>query len=216
MSPISREIRFSALLLAVPAAGCARDVDRPAFEFSVLVESDGEPLPGAVVQHDGIPLGTTGSRGAIGVRARGREGERLALDVLCPTGFRSPERPTLVTVRRTSEAEQRTEYRVSCPPEKRKVVVAVRAQRGPNLPVKVLDQEVARTDGSGIAHVLLEGAPEEILELTLDTSAEPRLRPKSPTARFAVGSRDEIALLNQSFELAPLPRARRQIPIRIR
>jgi hypothetical protein len=193
--------------------------ERPPFEFVVRVESDpGEPLAGALIRHAGADLGVSGATGALRVRARGQEGERLTLNVTCPAGFRPPERPTNVTLRRASENGRRAEYLVTCPPEKRTVVIAVRATHGVNLPVKVLEREVARTDASGAAHVVLAGSPEETLELTLDTSAEPRLRPKSPTARFAVGSRDEIVVYNQSFELAPAPAARRShrpTPLRI-
>jgi hypothetical protein len=200
-------------------AGCLPEPERPPFEFVVRVESDPrEPLAGALVRHAGVDLGVSSPSGALRVRARGQEGERLTLNITCPAGFRSPERPTTVTLRRAAETARRAEYLVACPPEKRKVVIAVRATHGANLPVKVLEREVARTDASGAAHVVLAGSPEETLELTLDTSAEPRLRPKSPSARFAVGTRDEIVVYNQSFELASAPaprRSHRPMPLRI-
>ncbi len=47
--------------------------------------------------------------------------------------------------------------------------------------------------------------PGEVLEFTLDTSAYPLLRPKSPTVRLAPNSHEETALINQAFSLANQP-----------
>src|SRR5207237_1348779 len=66
---------------------------------------------------------------------RGREGDTVAVDVACPQGYKSPAQPLEVRLRRLSDAKQRTEYDVSCPPSIRKVIVAVRANNGKNLPV---------------------------------------------------------------------------------
>jgi hypothetical protein len=93
-------------------------------------------------------------------------------------------------------------YEVSCPPEVRTIVVAVRATQGPDLPVMYLGKEVARTDASGAAHVQLRLHPEERFELMLSTEGrEQRLRPENPTAVFVAKDRDEILFFDQRFEV---------------
>jgi hypothetical protein len=84
-------------------------------------------------------------------------------------------------------------------------VIAIRAEHGPNLPLMYLGRELARTDGSGAAHLMLEVASEDIVELVLDTSAQPRLRPRSPILRIQPGSRDELTGINQDFTVLKPP-----------
>lgn len=220
---MTRASASSLLLLLVAAGalpGCAQRVQRQPYEMIVRVYGDpGEPLPGARLMHGSTLLGVSGTDGAVGVKATGKEGERILLQVLCPEGHRSPSEPLSLTLRRPAERTRRPEYNASCSPLTRKLVVAVRADKGPNLPVRHLGREVARTDASGAAHVVLDSAPLQNLELLLDTSEQPRLRPQNPTARFRVGDRDELVLLNQAFQSSAPQRsrvARPSGPVRIR
>jgi hypothetical protein len=179
----------------------------------------GEPLAGARLMHGSTLLGVSGSDGVVGVKATGKEGERILLQLLCPEGHRSPSEPLSLTLRRPAERTRRPEYNANCSPLTRRLVVAVRADKGPNLPVRYLGREVARTDASGAAHVVLDSAPLQDLELLLDTSEQPRLRPQNPTARFRVGDRDELVLLSQEFQSSTPRRnrvARPSGPVRIR
>ncbi len=43
--------------------------------------------------------------------------------------------------------------------------------------------------------------PEETVELSLDTSSNPRLRPHDPSARFRVGQADDLVVLDENFQL---------------
>jgi hypothetical protein len=126
-----------------------------------------------------------------------------------------------VPLRKLAEPGALPEFSVSCQPLTRSVVVAVRADNGPDLPVRYLGQEVARTDASGAAHLLLSLAPQEEFELTLDTSdrrAE-NLRPQNPSARFTVKDGDEILTFNVPFAIesraVAKPRIKRDVPVRL-
>ena len=210
-----------ALLLGTGAlgVGCHRPQKPRGYELIVHVESDPErPLSGAKLLHAGRPLGVSGADGRVPILANGSEGERLELEVACPAGFRSPELPLVVTLRRASGHAEKPEYFASCPPLTRKLVVAARLEHGENLPIRYLGRELARSDASGVAHLLLEAETAETVELTVDTSERPRLRPKSPTARFRIGDRDDIVVFTQSFQSvqhAAGPR-RSSGPVRIR
>jgi hypothetical protein len=182
-------------------AACGGGPAKQQYEFVIRIQSDpGRPLPGATLYRAREKLGPSDARGAMTLAARGSEGETLAFEVRCPAGYRSPGKPLAIVLRRSSERNRRPEYVVSCPPLKRTLVVAVRAENGPNLAVRHLGREIARTDASGAAHVVLEAESEESLELTLDTSEHSSLKPSNPSARFAVGARDEVVAFNQKFE----------------
>jgi len=190
------------------------------YELLVHVESDpGRPLAGARVQHGGRELGVSAADGRVSVQATGSEGERIDLELTCPTGFRSPESTLSVTLRHAVGSNERPEYFAACPPLTRKLVIAARLEHGANLPIRYLGRELARSDGDGVAHLLLEGETDKTVELTVDTSEQPQLRPKSPTARFRIGNRDDVVVLAQTFQSPPKPVVHTQRPsgpVRIR
>ena len=94
------------------------------------------------------------------------------------------------------------------------------AERAPSLACCYLGREVARSDASGVAHLVIEAETDKTIELTIDTSEQPALRPKSPTARFRMPNRDDVVVLEQSFQAARKPAVRIQRvasgPVRIR
>lgn len=202
----SRAVRWFArsllsFALGSALAGCVGDHGKRRYEFVVRVHSDpGVPLAGARVSIGDKLLGTSGSDGKVLLGAHALEGESLSLSIRCPEGHRSPPKPLNVVLRRTVDTSVRPEFEASCPPEKRTLVVAVRAENGPGLPIRHLGRELGRTDEAGAAHVLLETTSEEAVELTLDTTSHPRLRPSNPSARFRLDRRDEVVAFTQRFE----------------
>jgi hypothetical protein len=82
----------------------------------------------------------------------------------------------------------------------RSVVVAVKSENGPNLPVMYLNRPVARTDAAGAAHFLLQMAPGAQFVVTLDTSENAKLKPANPSKPFTVGQNDDIFVFEQKFE----------------
>ncbi len=199
-----------ATALALACWSCSRQAPVKNYDLTVFVEADpSEPLAGVRLLHSGQQLGVTAADGRVAVRATGNEGERIDLTISCPDGYRSPEAPLSVTLRHASE---HPEYFATCPPLSRKLVVAARLEHGAGLPIKYLGRELARSDASGVAHLVLEGEAHKTVELTVDTSEQPQLRPKSPTARFRVGDRDEIVVLQQAFQSRHKPVVRAQQP----
>lgn len=199
-------------------AACGRQAPAKSYDLVVHVEADpAQPLAGATLLHSGTTLGATNGDGLVAVRATGNEGERLELEVVCPAGYRSPEAPLSVTLRRAAE---RPEYFAACPPLSRKLVVAARLEHGANLPIRYLGRELARSDAAGVAHLVIEAESDKTIELTVDTAEQPALRPKSPTARFRLGEKDELVVLDQAFQTsrkaAPRGPAGPKGPVRIR
>lgn len=197
-------MRLRALPLLVAVTGCSafEPVAPPPLEVLVRINGDpGQPIKGAALLFNGQKVSLSGDDGVARVKLTGKEGETFDVAVSCPEGFLSPSKPIQVTLKRLADANKKPEYDVSCPPTIRTVVVAVRADGGANLPVLYLGREVARTDGAGAAHVLLQLKPDEPFDLVLGTSENERLRPQNPFASFVVKERDEVFVFDQRFEL---------------
>lgn len=204
------------LLALLCMAGCKEEA-APVFELSVRVESDpGTPVAGAVLSRSGKELARSDARGLIPLRLSGALGETLALEVSCPGGFRAPEKPLTVALRSLVDSARKPEYRVTCAPELRNLVVTVRAPQAVGVPLTYLGKEIARTDQDGAAHALLKLAPGESVDLLLDTSGPEHaaLRPQNPELKLVVPERDDVVLFEQQFrvEQKAQPRARKPAP----
>lgn len=182
----------------------------PPIQVRVTVESDpGHPLPGVTILRENRELGVTSADGTVIVPLRGAEGDTVDLAVRCPAEYQSPQKPISVLLRRTSE-QKVAEYRALCPPLFRNVVVAVRAENGPNLPVMYLGQMYARTDASGAAHFMVRVRPYEQFDVTLATTEKGNegLRPQNPAKAFVVKAQDEVMFFDQRFQVEKKPTVR--------
>ena len=201
VNPRLAPLALALALVALAACG-ADDTPAPTFDVVVRVSGDpGQPVGGAQILLGGAKVGATSAAGVAKLRVRGEEGEQVELGVACPAGFRSPPRPLVVGLRRLSDPTKLPEYEATCLPSTRTVVVVVRAEGGPNLPVLYLGREVARTDASGAAHVVLDKAGGESFELMLGTGEKgaEALRPKNPVVTFNVRARDDLYVFDQRF-----------------
>jgi hypothetical protein len=81
------------------------------------------------------------------------------------------------------------------------MVVAVRADNGPNLPLMYLGKELTRTDGAGAATLLFQLRPGEQFELSFDTNEKgsERIRPQNPAQNFVMRTSDDVVMLDQKF-----------------
>lgn len=170
----------------------------------VRVTSDpGTPVAGAALVFNGREVAQTREDGLGQIKLNGRDGDAFQVIVRCPEGYDSPVQPILVKLRRLADPRQFPEFSAICPPSSRGVVVAVRADNGPNLPVMYLGREIAKTDESGAAHIFLELKPGDQFDLTISTAAESasELKPQNPVQSFAVAEQDDVFLFNQSFKI---------------
>lgn len=200
---IARALGMAVVLTAVAGCDFFR-VESPApYPVVIIVESDpGVPLAQVPITNAGTTVATTDEHGHAMMSLKGAEGTTMTFGIDCPPSYTSPK-PVPIELRRIADKSLRPEYKVLCPPKLRTVVVAVRADRGPNLPVVYLGQEVARTDASGAAHVSLQLPPSHTFQLMLKTSdgdeASARLRPQDPVATFQLKNHDEVMAFNQAF-----------------
>jgi hypothetical protein len=212
------------LPMILAAVSCGRPGPSASYDLLIRVGAGGgRAVAGARVLFQGKQVGTSKDNGMVKLSIEGTEGEVFPFTIVCPDGYRSPAKPIDVTVRRLANPSEPPEFSVSCTPLTRAVVVAVRADQGPHLPIVYLGQEVARTDASGAAHVLLTLPPGEEFELMLDTAnpAGERLRPQKPTGKFSVKNTDEMLTFHVPFtvevekRVAPRAAPRAAGPIRL-
>jgi hypothetical protein len=201
------------LLLLCAAIGCDAEVRERQYNIMIQVESDvGVPLANARILRDNREQGATKEDGTLQLALTGREGDSAALRVACPEDYASPDAAISVTLRSLAGTKTVPRYKALCPPLLRNLVVAVRTTHASGLPITFRGREVARTDHSGAAHVLLRVPPKEQIALTLDTSSDPQLRPKSPELTLDMPPQDKIVLFDKTFtrEQPPKPKAPRQ------
>lgn len=194
------------LACAAFLASCQEQPPPPEpFQISVRVEADpGHPIGGAMIARGNHPLGSTGPDGRLTLHVPGVDGEITDVVVTCPEGFQSPSKPVNIRLTRL-EKPKIPEYAVQCPPSMRRVVIAVRAENGPHLPVMYLDKPVTRTDASGAASFALEVPPGTQFTVALSTAEHADLRPVNPSRLFVVSQQDDVYLFDQRFEAEAKP-----------
>jgi hypothetical protein len=200
-----RTRRSIGLVALATLLGCGRmSLDPPPpppFKVAFAVEGDpGQPLALATVSRNDKTVATTGPDGRAELTLNGADGETVDASITCPAGHTSPSHPISVRLARTGDGKAPV-FKVACPPTQRHVVVAVKAENGPNLPVLYLGKAITRTDASGAAHFAVEAPPGGQLQVTLDTADAKRLSPASPSKPFIVGTSDEIFVFEQKFEV---------------
>jgi len=205
------------LLVTLPLLSCLSSCLSPSdqslapaqtldFPISITARSEGRsPVPGVEISLAKQLLGTTDTAGSAQLALHGPEGDTLSLNVKCPAAYASPERPLLVGLRHLGDGSTRARFEVECFSLVHNVVVGIRAENGPRLPILRLKSVVGQTDDQGIAHVLLQASANEQIALTLDTSKNARLLPQNPTLYFATHDADELLLVSQKFTVKQAP-----------
>ncbi len=194
----------SVALVFATACGKFEEPPPPPFQVAITVEADkGTPLMGAVITRTNKEVGKTDEHGRAVLTFKGEDGDQLDVYVKCPDGFDSPSKPITVALKRLADPKRLAEYPVSCPPAERRVVVALRTENGPNLPVKFLGRDVARTDQSGAATFMMNAKPGDHLDFTVDTTEKgnENLRPQNPSVSLVVDNKDGYYTLDQVFQV---------------
>ena len=202
-----------ALLASLPLFACsshAGEAPAPAqtLEFPVWIAARSEgraAVAGVEITSNKHLLGKTDATGSARLALHGTEGDTLALDAKCPSAYASPNRPLLVGLRHLGDGSTAARFEIECFSLVHSVVVGVRAENGPRLPILRLKSVVGQTDDQGVAHVLLEASANERIALTLDTSKSPALLPQNPSLDFATRDADELVLVSQKFTLKQSP-----------
>ena len=200
-------IGMTSALLSL-ASACSLFDQAPSADSNVTIKVTIKTIDdvGVAVAHAEVLLGKksrglTGADGKLTVTLAGRPGQVAPLSVKCPEGYASPERTVDVGITELAAGSPAPLFEARCTALAHSLVVAIRAENGPNLPVVYLGKELARTDAEGVAHVVLKLPPGETASLRLDTSAAPALKPQNPELLFKASNRDEMVMLEQKFSV---------------
>lgn len=181
-----------------------------------VVDVEHQPLKDAAVSLDGVPLGVSDGNGRVSASIKGPEGRRVQLTVSCPERYvLKSEMPREMRVRfmrpmtgplestgddRPSTAFLPLSETVVCRPETQSFVLLVATDQRGDLPVKARGKTVSKTDGDGVAQMVLSGSPGQEIEVVIDTSAQTTLRPAMPSRRLTVPEIPQILVFEQHFK----------------
>ncbi|MFK7989589.1 MAG: hypothetical protein AB8I08_26465 [Sandaracinaceae bacterium] len=207
----------SVCLLGLLGLGCEEEPEvAPSYPFTFTAHADGQPLEGVQVMVEGVALpGTTNTEGVMRHALTGPEGAPIRINAQCPEGHRSPADPETRTLRHVVGLDPASQDRgiqvtFECPPEHRDVVVIVRTNDQPNLPILVDGRETTRTDASGTAHIHMRVQPNHSFQVQIATASNTQLRPVDPTHPFTVADEDSVFQWDREFEIEAPPRPRRR------
>jgi hypothetical protein len=195
---------LSASALLVACSGSTAQALKP-FQVQLQAKSDdGEPVNGAKFSINNVDLGASAVDGKLLQTVRGTEGQSVLVNVSCPDEYISPEKPTplkLTEVRKVNETASATlGLGLTCTRKMLDVIVVVRTENAPSLPVDVGGKNLGVTDEFGNAHVHLRvERGTRTVSVTLGTLAAPTLRPQNPSRVFELDDKDGLLLVEQSF-----------------
>ena len=202
----------SVILCGAFGSGCADVKPRPKQEFVMRVSDlSGELVAGADVISNDVVVGTTKTSGIASFALTGSEGELVSFQVRCPAGYTSPKDP--VVARWLAVEAGAASLRARCRKVQHRLVVAVRADGGPNLPILRLGNVVGTTDAGGAANLMFDVNVDERLELSLATAslAKEKVTPVNPAATFDLGDADDVKVFDVKF-VRPKPAPKRAAP----
>ena len=156
----------------------------------------GAAVGGAALFAGSNQVALTTADGIATLEMRGREGDLVALEVRCPDGYESPIEKLVV---QSLDVDGSTPSHLTrCRKIRHRLVIAVRAEGGPNLPVLRLGRVVGTTDASGAASLLFDLDLEERVELTLSTEslANEGVTPKNPVVVFDLHDENDVKLFD--------------------
>lgn len=170
-----------------------------------VIDEDGQPVNGALVRIDGNTTGKTEKQGQFLSKLEGPEGRSVRVETECPKEFEAskPDQSNLlVRFFRTLDGSSLAPIKATfkCVDSKKQMVLLIRADGQSGLPVKALGHEIAKTDADGVAQALLEASIGDEIEIVIDTTVKPNIRPSMPSRRITVPAASQIFVFNQKFE----------------
>lgn len=161
----------------------------------------GAPLGGVRFILGGKLLGETKADGSAVVEISGETGKPLPIQGVCPPEYRSPTEPLWVragAIRSFDEKAHGPVNTLVCEPLLRSVAVVVSSHGVRGCPILVDGALRGETDASGVAHLLLQAAPESVLQLEL---RGPRGSEWRKARTFRVHDEDDLLIMSEDVSV---------------
>jgi hypothetical protein len=184
-------------------AGCTASEGHFPVVISTMTD-DGKPFPDVIVTLGKAIAGKTGADGKLSVNVRGKEGNKVAVSVTVPSGYKLSTPASAVVLRKLTDVSDGhgrvlpVEHVVKFAPLVRQYAVLVRVGV-PGLDVETFGTRQAVTNEKGVAMFLYSGAPGDELQVKVSTASHPELKPQNPTASFLLGQKSEAYVVKEKF-----------------
>lgn len=208
---------FNPALVCVVAAclglSCA---SAPPVRQRVSVEASARgrgPLPGVRILLRGKVLAETRADGRAELELPDEGGAQVSLEVRCPPDFRSPAGPVVprkATIRSLDGGGGGVVTTLTCQPLVQDVALVVSTHGVAGCPIFVDGAARGSTDGKGLAHLLLQVAPESLVDVEL---RGPGGSPWRGGRSFRVHDEDDVLVVSEDV---PQPRRARARVSRVR
>lgn len=191
------------LAVALSGGGCSEEGGH----FPVVVRTvsdDGQNIPDVAITLGRAPAGKTDADGKLRVRVAGREGQKIVVGVTVPKGYRQTGGESTLVLRRLGDIEGGggrplpIEQVIRLSPLEREYAVLVRIGVA-GLPIETFGTRQSVTNDKGVAMFLYRGAPGDELQVRIDTSGHPELRPQNPSTSFLLAQRSEAYVVKEHF-----------------
>lgn len=214
MRSASRKLLALVAVVVAPACSRAPTVRTDQAVEVRVTDYAGAPVEGASLVTGTRDVSTTAKDGVAKLSLTGRDGDLFEIGIKCPTGYTPPAEPLLV--RFLSVDGGLASHLARCRKVRHRLVVLVRANGGPDLPILRLGRVVGTTDQSGAASLMLDLDLDERAELTLSTAslAKEKVTPRDPSAVFDLGDSDDVKVFDVTFS-RPKPPPKRAAARRI-
>jgi hypothetical protein len=212
------------MIVLLGAAAC-RPPPRPApFKLLVAASSDeGIPFEGLPVLIEGKSVGRTDGEGELSVDLPGeRDGTRVAVEVQPPDGFKPIRASGTILVGRIVRTTNNgtlavpLEFRALFGSKVRHYALLVDVGT-PGLPIHVFGVERARTNGAGVALMLLPGTPGDTLEVRVSAAGK-KLLPAHLDGSYKLEDHADAFVLKGKFTapyVAPKKKSPPRVPMRL-
>ncbi|MBN2342706.1 MAG: hypothetical protein JXX29_16805 [Deltaproteobacteria bacterium] len=216
-------MKYIGVFLIILLVGCT---SKPVYrEFAVdvnVVDDEQIPVSSAIVTFSTLDSKKpfpkkqrTDKNGTAHFSFWGTKGESLKASVQCPNRW-TPASDTLVELRSraltTIDGKKIKPEQITfvCIPPQKKHVVVVQTRGAHRLTVKYNGKSAAMTDAQGIAQFAIQGAPGQLIQLALDTSSQPHLRPQMPVRQLTLPAKRRFLIFEQTFSTVSPPKKRRR------
>lgn len=210
----TRSVALACLVLLLLAACSARPPSRQRVALRAI-DDTGNPLGSVRFVLGGKVVGQTNTDGRSVVEVSATGGKPLPIQVVCPPEYRRSNEPFWLRTGEVRSLDEDTRSSVNvvvCDPLLRNIAVVVSSHGVPGCPILVDGAVKGATDSSGVAHVLLQAAPESVLQVELRGPGGSEWR-RSRTYRVHDG--DDVLIVGEDVPVARRLRAKIARPRKI-
>lgn len=212
---MNRLIQQAGLWTILALASCQAEAPkRNSHALKFYGEDDrGDPVSGIHIALGQAELGLTGASGELRTQIRASHGQKYPVRARCPKEYEPAQVPADLVFRETREIAGQpssVSVRILCSRSLRVAALLVHATGVEGLPISIDGVVEGHTGLGGFEHLRIDAAPGTKVDVALDTSSMPELRPSNPSRILSIGATDSLLIFDQEFHKDKPVRKRRR------